>query len=92
VAQHLRRTSRVLLALWFIGGFALLLLTVYVSPFFVVLLIALQAVVGIGMMRLRCKQCGHPIHMHYIRVFGRTIPYWAPWIPECCSRCKAEIL
>ena len=89
--RSLRRTSRALIVLWLIGGFALGLLTVYVNQLFVVLLVVLQAVVGIGMMRLRCGHCRHPIHMHYIRIGGRPFPYWAPWISKHCVRCDTEI-
>jgi hypothetical protein len=89
--RSLRRTSRTLFVLWFVGGFAFGLLTVYVNRFFVILLVALLAVVGISMMRLRCKTCGHPIHMHYIRIFRRAFPYWAPWISDRCDQCSAEI-
>jgi len=89
--RSLRRVSRALIVLWLLGGFTLGLLTVYVSQFFVVLLVALQAGVGIGMMRLRCGHCRHPIHMHYVRIAGRPVPYWAPWIAKQCVRCDAEI-
>ena len=89
--RSLRRTSRALIAVWFIGGFALLLLTLYVHQLFAILLVALQAVVGIGMMRLRCRHCSHPIHMHYVRIRGRAFPYWAPWVSKQCVHCHAEI-
>ena len=87
----LRRTSRTLIAVWFTMGFPLLLLTLYVHRVFAVVLVALQAVVGIGMMRLRCRHCSHPIHMHCIRIGGRPFSYWAPWISQRCVRCHAEI-
>lgn len=87
----LRRKSRTLIGTWFIAGLVLLLLTLYLHQLFVILLVALQAVVGIWMMRLRCRSCGHPIHMHYLNIFGRAFPYWAPWLPKRCPRCAAEV-
>jgi hypothetical protein len=58
---------------------------------FVVVPVAIAAVVGISLMRLRCPCCGHPIHTSYIVVGGLQLRYYTPCVPRSCVRCHADI-
>lgn len=58
------RTTRLLLAVWFILGVPIMLLALFVHPAFLLLLLGLMVVVGTWSLLLPCDFCGHRIVQH----------------------------
>ncbi len=74
-----------------IAGIVLGVLSLTVTPRLLVLFFAVPIALGISSMLLRCSKCRHPVHKHYVKVFGLTWSYWGPNVPRRCPRCHEMI-
>jgi hypothetical protein len=89
--MSLRIKLRILLWLWMIGGSLFSLCILYISHWFIVPLLILFLVVGVGGMLLKCPQCHRPATYNPINLLGLTVWMWTPWIPIKCSKCRNEL-
>jgi hypothetical protein len=76
---------------WFVLGLPLLLLSLVVSGFFFIPIMALMLAVGSYTLSLRCPNCNARAIYNPIRVLGLQIWCYTPWIPSECSRCGHKL-
>ena len=72
---------------WFGAGMVLLVLSLEITPWFVVPLVILMIIFGSYTMSLKCWRCGHPV------LRGRPGVFWyvQAWIPAQCVSCGAQL-
>lgn len=73
------------------GGIAYLALTIYVSPLWLLGLLAMLFGAGYGLMQLECELCGDPLLRREHQLFGRDIAVWWPVLPEQCPTCESQV-
>lgn len=67
------------------------MLGVEVSPVFMIPMIALLLIAGLGMMSLKCDHCGEPLLYREQRVLGVEMYRWGWQLPEKCPSCDRPV-
>jgi len=88
--NRIRLTSRILLLLSLVG-LAVTALIAQENPQAILWFVVYEVSIGIAFMFIRCGVCRHPVHKHYVTVFGATFPYWSILLPRRCPRCHTAI-
>ena len=86
-----RTKFRAAICIWFIGGPILILMTIYITKFFLIPLIGLQFLLGGYTMLLRCPKCSKPVLHNTVEIFGIKFNLWTSWIPKQCSKCGIDL-
>jgi len=90
-ALSIRKKYRIAIWTWFIGGSALLLASLYLTDYFLVLLLALFGSIGIYVLGLKCPICNKRVLRNPARILGKEFYIWTPWIPRKCTQCGKEL-
>jgi hypothetical protein len=67
------------------------LLSIYVSPLFMVAAVIVVLGCGTYAMRIRCHTCGKPVLYDVVNNLGIKMYAYIPTVPEKCSRCDTLI-
>ena len=83
-----RTLFRLILAIWFIGGFALIVIATELNSWWVILaLLAFAVVINLGGFLLRCPRCHKAVLINPVRIFGVDLYVVTATIPKKCTRC-----
>jgi rRNA maturation protein Nop10 len=67
------------------------LLSIYVSPLFMIGAVAVLFSCGIYAMQIRCPVCGKPVLYNAINNLGIRMYAYMPAVPEKCTKCGTVI-
>ena len=85
--MKLRRKHRLIILSWFVLGSILMLLGMYVSQWFLLILIIYMCIIALLGRNLRCPKCGKIILYNEVTVFGMKFKIWTSWMPSKCPNC-----
>jgi hypothetical protein len=89
--ERVRFKFRVVVVLWFLLGSAFLIMSMYISNYFIIPLLLVTAMLGMYSLSLRCPNCGKPVLHNHIEIFGIDFYIWTSWIPKKCKKCGVEL-
>ena len=87
----IRMKYKISILVWLVLEPAFCLLSIYVSNFFIIPVIATLFMLGIYVMELKCHKCGKRVLYNKVRIFGLEFNIWTSWIPDTCQKCGSKI-
>ena len=80
-----RMRFRLTVAVWILGGIAVLLGTAPATAEPVMIMGALA--LGLYTLALRCPNCRKPVLHNPVTLFGSKVWIWTSWVPTRCTQC-----
>ena len=68
-----------------------MLAALYISPLYLIALVALAFAVGLASKDIRCTKCGYPVLRREFRVGTGRLSFWVPTVRPACINCGAAI-